>query len=175
MQELAQGRPVWLTETGVPSVGDNRWISEDWQGEMVNRTVIVALSHGIEHIFWHTLFDPPTRARRPRAGYSSHSLHARLESGGIRVKPSGEAYGHLADLLQGVDWMEVSPVEIDGGSGVSIGGGRVLAFADGVEFVIQHPVTSATDLKTGDEVPVSQLSDGRFRVRSNGYSVLITY
>jgi hypothetical protein len=174
MQELAQGRPVWLTETGVPSVGDNRWISEEWQGEMVYRTAIVALGYGIEHIFWHTLFDPPARARRPRAGYSTHSLHARLESGGVRVKPAGEAYRALSGLLQEVDWSEVYPVEVDGGTGVAIGEGRVLAFPDGLEFEVQGPVTSVVDLKTGEEVPLSQVSDERFRVDSNGYSVLIT-
>jgi len=175
MQELARGKPVWLTETGVPSVGDNRWISEDWQGEMVNRTVIVALSNGIEHIFWHTLFDPPARARRPRAGYSTHSLHARTESGGIRLKPAGDSYRRLADHLAGADWSEVYSVDISGGSGVSIGGSRILAFPEGVSFEIDRPVISATELKSGEAVNVAQLSNGRFRVESNGYSVLLSY
>jgi hypothetical protein len=175
MQELAQGRPVWLTETGVPSVADNRWVSEEWQGEMVNRTVIVALSYGVEHIFWHTLFDPPARARRPRAGYGTHSLHERLESGGVRMKPSGESYRRLAGLLRGVDWSQVFPVEVGGGSGVSIGDRRLLVFPDGVDFEIQETVVSAVDLRTGEEVSVSELSGGGFSVQSNGYSVLISY
>ena len=67
--EHADQRPVWITETSVSSKG-----GEDWQAEMLEAMVTAALDRGVERIFWHTLNDPPERAKRP-VGMSSHSLY----------------------------------------------------------------------------------------------------
>jgi hypothetical protein len=172
-QAIAKGKPVWLTEVSVPSVGKQMWINEEWQAEMVFRTTITALRLGIEKVFWHTLVDPPTRiAEAARSGSATNSFFARQDDGSLREKLSAKAFSILADLLEGVDWAAVYGVSVDGGRGVSLGekGWLVYGETDWVS-VKGLAFTSAIDLMTGEPVEFKPKSEGRITVSTKEKTV----
>ncbi|MCP4809019.1 MAG: hypothetical protein GY913_23580 [Proteobacteria bacterium] len=94
-RELVGDRPVWLTETSVASEGDKRWMTPEWQAEMVLRVHATAMVHGVDKVFWHTLADPPVK---PEHGISRHSL-LRVTADGFADKPAAVAYRGLAERL----------------------------------------------------------------------------
>jgi hypothetical protein len=172
-QSVAKGKPVWLTEVSVPSVGKQMWISEEWQAEMVFRTAITALRLGTEKLFWHTLVDPPTRiAAAARSGSSSNSFFARQDDGSLREKLSAKAFSILAEVLEDVDWSTVHGVSVDGGRGVALGQKGWLIYGEtdwvsvkGLQF------SSAQNLFTGDSVELKPKSEGRIAVFTNEETV----
>ena len=155
---LAPGKPIWITETSVPSRGSRPWISEAWQADMVFGTYILALAHGVEKVFWHTLYDPPTRRGQRRLALSSNSLMAREDDESMSSKPAAEAYRALAEVLADADWQHVARVESEGGWVVSIGENRWLAH--GEEIRVDLPATRASRLLSGDEVALEGASGG---------------
>jgi hypothetical protein len=83
---LAEGRPVWVTETSVSSQeGEAR------QAEMLEAMVTGAFERGVERLFWHTLGDPPEHARR-RVGMSQNALY----HFGLQPKLAAQSWTRLA-------------------------------------------------------------------------------
>lgn len=83
---VADGRPVWVTETSVSSER-----GEAWQANMLEQMVTGAFERGVERLFWHTLGDPPEHARR-RVGMSQNALY----HFGLQPKLAVESWIRLA-------------------------------------------------------------------------------
>jgi hypothetical protein len=124
-RELAPGKPIWVTETNVPSSPGNSsepWVDEEYQGMMVVRTFVTALRLGVEKVFWHTLNDPPLQEGRQGPGMADHSLYRATSPGGpLERKPSGDAYLAVSRAFEGVSWDQVEVVPASGGEVVRIG------------------------------------------------------
>jgi hypothetical protein len=162
-QAVAKGKPVWLTEVSVPSVGRHVWINEDWQAEMVFRTAMTAMRLGVEKVFWHTLVDPPERiSAQARSGSASNSLFAREEDGSLREKPAGRAFSILSELLESVDWADVHGFAVDGGRGVALGEKGWLVYGETDRVLVEGiAFASAQVLLTGESVEAAPRSKGR--------------
>ena len=153
--ELAPTKPVWITETGVPSSGKRSWIDVEWQATMVAAIVGGFLANGAERIFWHTLSDPPARAKS--SPFSTHSLMQttaaqtgprKAHPGNQKVaKPAGEMYERLALLLANRVPAETKEVPAIGGRLLWTGSGW-LAFW-GTPNVPSN-AASVENLRTGD-------------------------
>lgn len=100
--EFFPGRPIRVTETSVPSAGEEAWLSQAFQADMVIRVYGEALRQGVDALFWHSLVDPPERDRRRGPGMFSNSLFVAQPEGPPRIKPSGTAYARLAAALREV-------------------------------------------------------------------------
>jgi len=143
-RELAPNKPVWITETPVPSSAERAEIaSPEWQAERLVAMHGALLSEGADRIFWHSLVDAPSNLTGP-SGMRSNSLFERIGEGVARVepKPAAEVYtrlvGHLAE--QPLEDVEV----VDG----------ALGFRDGWlvwqgEIDTPEGVTVVEDLLTG--------------------------
>ncbi len=158
-QALARGRPIFVTETGVPSQRrGSKWVDEQFQARMVALVVGEALARGVERVFWHTLCDPPAlRKGAPNTGYSTHSLLRNLgedASSGRQAKPSGQVFRRLAAILAEVELGEVRALAVEGGRAVELGPGLWLLYY-GEE--VSLPLASATvlDLLTEREAPMA--------------------
>ncbi|MDP6933528.1 MAG: glycosyl hydrolase, partial [Myxococcota bacterium] len=124
--ELLPGKPVWITETSVPSSADSDWVDPQWQADMVVAIHGAFLAGGAERVFWHTLTDPPPRARRKR-GTSTHSLYEVRDEGGIRhLKPAGAVYERLLRTLESVDRVGLSALHTESGRALDTSGGRLV-------------------------------------------------
>jgi hypothetical protein len=119
--ELLPGVPVWITETGVPSIGGAH-VDEEWQGRMVAGVYGAFLAAGADRIFWHTLADPPdARSHMRRSTFASHSLLQTLSDqepgpGMERMdKSAGRVFRRLAELMAEVDPASLAEIEVGGG------------------------------------------------------------
>jgi hypothetical protein len=172
-QAVAKGKPVWLTEVSVPSVGRHLWIDEDWQAEMVFRTAITAMRLGVEKVFWHTLVDPPIRvSSQARSGSASNSLFAREPDGSLREKPAGKAFSVLAELLESVDWADVRGIAVEGGRGVALGEKGWLVYGE-TDWVLLKEIafTTAVNWMTGESVEVVPKTEGKIAVATGERTV----
>ncbi len=153
---LAGDRPIFITETGVPSERrGQRWIDEDFQARMVAYVYGEAMARGVERVCWHTLADPPS-GPASSGGFASHSLHrtAGEPPNGVReLKPAGVVYQRLASLMGAVPLEQVQRLELGEQ-------GRVLRMGDAGWLVYQGEALSLplaadvnVDLVTGTEAP----------------------
>ncbi|MFO0001042.1 MAG: hypothetical protein ACK559_07930, partial [bacterium] len=95
---LAPEKPVWITETSVPSEAEQPWVDELWQAKMVASVIGGFLAEGADRVFWHTLADAPGERVGP-TGYATNSLFRGVEEGATvryELKPSGEVFRRLA-------------------------------------------------------------------------------
>lgn len=88
LRAAAPGKPLWITETNQPDTA-----SAD--GAHVARIHALAWGRGVEKVFWHTLADPPPRARKG-PGMDHHSLLQAQPQGGFTDKPAATVYRDLA-------------------------------------------------------------------------------
>lgn len=141
-------KPLWVTETGVPSVDRAPHIGPDWQGRMVAGVYGALLAGGADRILWHTLADPPQRTGpRDRSPFASHSLLRSDGAGGPpQDKPAGAVYRRLAACLEGVDIDTLAEVPADGGRLLSTGTGWLAFWGSPTAPPDAGPVT---DLRTG--------------------------
>jgi hypothetical protein len=114
-KEVAPGRPIWVTETSVPSDKRKPWADEAWQARMVAAVYGAYLAGGAERIFWHTLADPPPNPNAPHSSFSTNSLFRRTpppggasgsgprKGGGVEEKPAAQVYKRLAAHMAGLD------------------------------------------------------------------------
>ncbi|HJN73729.1 MAG TPA: hypothetical protein QGF58_07340 [Myxococcota bacterium] len=146
-RQVAPDKPVWITETSVPSDAARAEIaSEQWQAEMVVAIHGALLAEGADHIFWHTLFDAPAPVGGGPSGMRTNSLYRLVGDGvsHIEAKPSAETYRRLAHHLADQPLDTMQPEE------------GFLRFRDGVlvyEGVIETPadITTVEDLRTGEQ------------------------
>jgi hypothetical protein len=153
---LAGGRPIFITETSVPSAKEGKpWATPEYQARMVAFFYGESLARGVERVCWHSLSDtPPEKAR---GGFATNSLYA--SEGDIwtvkrTLKPAGEVYQRLLGLLGDVPLAEVRRVTVPGGRAVQVGSAGWLVY-DGASVTL--PFTSGTvlDLLTGQERALS--------------------
>jgi hypothetical protein len=87
----APGVPLWITETNQPDTA-----SAD--GTHVARVHALAWGMGVDKVFWHTLADPPPRARKG-PGMDHHSLLQAVPGQGFQDKPAAVVYRDLASTV----------------------------------------------------------------------------
>lgn len=151
-RELAPGKPIWITETSVPSMGQMPWMTPQWQAKMVVAIHGAMIAEGADRILWHTLVDPPTR--QGPTGFRYNALYWTRRDGGMarrEIKPAGEAYQRMAERL--------GPVELDRVRAVRSGDGLLLEAPEGWLVywgTVDTPAgaAQAEDLTTGEIVPV---------------------
>ena len=177
VQEVARGKPVWLTETSVPAAGKESFLSPEWQAEILARTVILALAYGIERVFWHTLYDPPTEKggeRKQISAFATNSLYRKAaRQAPLEIKPAGKTYRKLTQILKGIDWRDIRPIKVDRGIGVALGNGRWLVYSDSSTFRTGVPASQAQTLLDGREVAIRQRG-GKIEVNGQRQALLLT-
>jgi len=134
-RELAGDKPVWLTETSVPSISPRATLGEAGQARVFEQTLLLALREGVERVFWHTLFDPPSGVPLPRGVMATHSFYRRMEDGSLEEKPLAESAKKIAGWLAGVDWSDVEPVQ----GGVQLGEKGTLAMDSATGALVLQP------------------------------------
>ncbi len=107
--EVAPGKPVWITETSVPSVDEKvPHVNESYQAQTLARVIALALQRGVVHVFWHSLNDPPIRPQGPNSFWSNSLYRAgATPDDPLTMKPAGYAYQALAQALAEVTREEV--------------------------------------------------------------------
>lgn len=156
-------KPVWITETSVPSDGRHAWVSPGWQAEMVVGIVGAFLAEGADRVLWHTLVDPPPRTGDDTLTYGSNGLlMARGPAGllggedAVQEKPAAAVFARLAEAL--------APTSTESYRELPVAGGRVLATDQGW-LVFRGTVTppagarTALDLRSGEEQSVAELGE----------------
>ena len=106
----APGKPVWITETGVPGDGRKRHTTPEWQAEMLVRLHGAFWAEGASRVFWHTLSSPPGRAMG-KATFASHGLLQVGVDGKRQPKPAAEAYRRLADHMARATTLQDVPAQ----------------------------------------------------------------
>ena len=159
-QNLARGKPVWLTETSVPSDGGKEFQSPAWQAEILARTVVLALAYRVERFFWHTLFDPckgKTSKRREILSFAANSLHSKASPGSpLELKPAGKVYRTLAKVLGDIKWKDIKSIEVAGGKGIALGNNKWLVYSDRATFPIAFSANRGKALVSGREIVINQ-------------------
>jgi len=129
--QMADGRPIFVTETGAPSDGRKAWISEEWQAHMLALVLGEALARGIEGVYWQGLVGPPPgpkRAKGSPGGFASHPLHVATRDGDAARAKTGAAF--LASWLKGVQDVPLSKVR-----SVALQTGRAVSLGDAGVFL----------------------------------------
>lgn len=153
--ELAPDRPLWITEIGVSSQGDQPWVSEAWQAQMLAGIYGAAMRGGAERVFWHTLADPPQRGgRRVSNPFAHHSLHQTHQSawedpagvGSRPRKPAGEVYARLRDKVGDASASAVSPLPGSDARAIQVGEDVYVYWG---QAALPQGSWSVTDLLTG--------------------------
>ncbi len=168
-EALAQGRPIFITETGVPSAHDDRdYVDERYHAEMLAFVYGEALARGIDRVCWHTLADPPAHSQAG-GGFSTHSLHRTVGAPPqLRREPKQAAmvYRRLAELAGDVPLEEVTRIEWSGGRAVQLGSVGWLVYEG--QMVLRDQQGTALDLISGEEAPVDGAVDAPAIVRPVG-------
>ncbi len=135
-REAFPGKPVWVTEAGRSARG-----GEDAQARALLGLIAHVSAAGGEALLWHTLHDPP---RRARTAVPAHGLFRRAGAG-EQPRAAALAYARLAALLRAHDARGAVP---DGPGAHRIPDGAVLLWEG------ERPVPQgALELVTGGEVP----------------------
>lgn len=147
-------KPLWVTETGVPSTNRAPHVDQDWQARMVAGIYGALLAGGADRILWHTLADPPLGVGpREQSPFASHSLlRSSAQGGPPQDKPAGAVYRRLAACLDGVDVDALAEVPAEGGRLLDTGRGW-LAFWG--QPRMPAGAAQVTDLRTGQVGPAA--------------------
>ncbi len=168
-RRMAPAKPIWLTETSVPA--DARGVGEDGQAEILVETVLLALELGVERVFWHTLFDPPSGVPLPRGAMATHSLLRREQNGQLGDKPAAPAFRALAELLKDLPRSAVSALDVQDGHGVVLGDRGWLV--SGRRVRLPGEAKEATHLATGEAISLER-ADSIVRVDASSGAVFVS-
>ena len=155
-KELAPDKPVWITETSVPSSAQRAEIATpEWQAERVVALHGALLAEGVDRVFWHTLMDAPTPLHGGPSGMRSNSLYELVGEGVARIepKPAAHTYRRLGERLADQPLAEAEAL-----------GQVALRFPDGVlvydgRLPTPEGVTRYQDLLTGEEHDAAEAID----------------
>jgi hypothetical protein len=151
---LAPDKPVWITETSLPSAMPSAPHSdEQWQARGLVALHGELLAQGADRILWHTLVDAQREQEVGPVGLKTNSLYkTALDEDGLTLtvpKPAAATYADLVELL--------SDQELASLEAYADEDGRMLILEDGW-LVYQGSVSTpagarkAWDLVTGDKV-----------------------
>jgi hypothetical protein len=93
MKEYGKEKPLWVTEIGYTTAGDNG-VSEELKSIMLHRSQLILLSEDTERIFWYTVVDGDV----PLPDYGEGSFG--LLKKDITPKNSYHSYKVIASLLE---------------------------------------------------------------------------
>lgn len=137
-------KPIFMTETSVPSEGDKPHHSEEWQARMVAAFVGRAAVSGVHALLWHTLADPP-RSARLQGGFSRHSLFVMDDQGGnMSEKRGAPVFRNLAARLAEDDLLGAQAA---GRGAVRARSGAILLYEGS-----RVAKSGGTDLRTGKAI-----------------------
>jgi len=130
---LAKGRPVFVTETGVPSDGRKAWADEEWQARMLAFVLGESLSRGVEGVYWQGLVGPPSgkeRAKGSPGGFASHPLFEAVVGHALaRARPAAVFLERWLEIARDVPLDEVRRVSLDSGRAVAMGDAGIFLYA----------------------------------------------
>lgn len=140
VSEIAEGRPVWITETSTSS----KERGERGQAADLATVFLEALRRGVPRVYWHSLWEAPERASgNPGAPVGTVGHHL-LEAEGVRWKLSAYTLRELATRWKDVPRADVTGIPATGGFALRVGA-DVYAWSDaGTEVVVEledGPVT----------------------------------
>jgi hypothetical protein len=123
---VAGGRPVWVTETGLPSRNQDRAeVDESFQARGLAAAFGQAMDRGVERVLWHSLSDPPERSRPPGAGafFASHDLYRTVNENPFvfERKLAGQVYAGLVEHFGAVPISQVERVKTTVGGALKMG------------------------------------------------------
>ncbi|RME24244.1 MAG: hypothetical protein D6798_11635 [Deltaproteobacteria bacterium] len=148
----APDKPLWVTETGVPSAGRKPWISEEWQARMAVAVVGAFLAGGADRVFWHTLADPPPNPASRRSPFASHSLRRTSADGTLVDKPAGTTFRRMMAHLGPTDPRSYQPRDDGDARMLQTDRGWLLYWGTAVA---PAGAREAIDLRSGDGRPLS--------------------
>ncbi|MFZ5479363.1 MAG: glycoside hydrolase family 44 protein [Myxococcota bacterium] len=136
--------PVWVTETSAP--GED----EAQQARRVVALAARAAVEGAERLFWHTLADPPARAKGGGPeGLRTHSLFRASDDGSLAEKPAAATFRHLAAVLGEHDLAGA----VDAGPGV-------VRLRDGSRLLYAGTAAGpGVDLRDGTSIPAGETAE----------------
>jgi hypothetical protein len=165
-EALAQGMPIFVTETGVPSShADRAWVDERYHARMLAFVYGEALSRRVDRVCWHTLADPPPEAPT-EGGFSTHSLHRTVGTPPRQrrePKLAAQLYQRLAE--------QAGEVPLDQLERISWSGARVLRLGSAGWLVYEGKLDlserqgEVLDLLTGELSPLDGAVDAPAIVR----------
>ncbi len=166
-QQLAAGRPVFVTETGVPAQRrGSRWVDEQWQARMLALVFGEAMARGVERVCWHSLSDPPANVAGGGGGFGSHSL-TRVQGASRIDKPAGAVYRRLVEQAGSVPVAEVQRVPVQGGRAVRLGAAGWLVY-EGDQVQLPFKQGTVVDLLSGAESALAGAVQAPVLVRAAG-------
>jgi hypothetical protein len=103
----AINKPLWITETGVPDKNQNQQITDICspaaQAREVVKIFVIALSYGVEKVFWFTLLDGPEDLESPWRNYGLFDFKFGQPP---TPKPSFYTYKLMTSKLEGFKSVE---------------------------------------------------------------------
>ncbi len=151
-QATVPDKPLWVTETGVPSAGKRPWIDEAWQAKMAVAVVGGFLAGGADRVFWHTLADPPPGPASRTSPFASHSLRRTSSDGTLSDKPAGAAFRRMMARLGDADTESFRSLTRGSARMLETDRGWLLYWGDATA---PEGSADAIDLRTGAALPVS--------------------
>ena len=148
-QSLANGRPVFVTETGVPSDGRKAWADEDWQARMLAFVLGESLARGVEGVYWQGLVGPPggrERAKGSPGGFASHPLfEASKDDAPARARPAVSLMTRWLEAARAVPLEDVRHVALNSGRAVALGDAGIFLYSGSCVLpsgMVAHPLGS---------------------------------
>ena len=167
-QTLANGRPVFVTETGVPSDGRNAWADEDWQARMLAFVLGESLARGVEGVYWQGLVGPPAgreRAKGSPGGFASHPLfEASADDALARGRPAARLMARWLERVREIPLGEVRRVALSSGRAVALGDAGIFLYSGSCLLppgMVADPLGRAVTAGGGVNAPAWLTLEGR--------------
>ena len=111
---LAPDKPVWITETSLPSAMPAAPHSnETWQAKGLVALHGELLAQGADRILWHTLIDAQREQEVGPVGLKTNSLYkTELDEEGLTVTVPKPAAATYADLVEAMSGQELEAIEV---------------------------------------------------------------
>jgi hypothetical protein len=157
--EVAGGRPVWVTETGLTSSDPRRpEVDEAFQARGLAAAFGTAMSRGVERVFWHSLSDAPDRSRMggPGSFFASHNLYRTVSENPFHFerKLAGQVYARLVEHLGDVPVGDVQKLATMSGAALKMGSAGIFVYT-GTGVQLPGATGHVLDLVTGVESPLA--------------------
>ena len=166
LKTLFPGKPIWITESSVPSENTNvlykqqpdapdiYYTTEKLQAEMLVKIYTTSIAKGVDKLFWWMLMDVKLTGIRGIDSFAKNSLYDSLAE---NAKLSGYALRLLVDKLEGSDWGNIESVyqsdDIYVYKFMNNGKPIWVAWNDGTQQTITLDVGNINSVKITEAVP----------------------